>query len=651
MTPEDLLHLHRVGQPEPVGGARSAVVPVTTADVDAGALVSRLHLVTEDATATVLTRGRSAKLPAVDPAGTRVAFLRAVDDDGPAQLHILDLGGGEAEVVTDFPLGAGPARWLPDGSGLVVAVPLLSGFPSIESTAAESARRAAEPGAAIVTEDRIYRYWNRWLATGRIHHLFRIDPATGAVQDLTPGWDRLLSTDQDPVGAFDVSPDGGTIAVTADVAPSPRQRFQFAVHLIPLDGGEPALATGDDDLPAHQRRPRFSPDGSSLVFGVQDELDYYADPVRLIRVDLDTGRRRRLAPRWDRSAGGWEFLDEERLVLHAEDGGRLRIFVTAGDDPDAVEAPGSWHGPRPAGDIVWCRSESAGHPPEVAVIADGRPRVVSTFNDARLAELVLGSTEDLSVDGSSGEPVHVRLVHPPGFTRERQWPLVHTIHGGPHSVSADTWHWRWNTQLLAATGCVVASVNFHGSTSWGDGFTRSIRGAWGDAPAVDVLTATDHLVGLGYIDEARMAVAGGSYGGYLAVWLTTLTDRFACAVCHAGVTDLVGQWASDITAGREHAIGAVPWEDLDAVLRWSPLAHTDAMSTPTLVIHGEQDYRVVVTQGLALYGILKHKGVPARLVYYPDEGHWIESPHNSIHWYGEVTAWLERWLGTGHPGH
>jgi dipeptidyl aminopeptidase/acylaminoacyl peptidase len=189
-------------------------------------------------------------------------------------------------------------------------------------------------------------------------------------------------------------------------------------------------------------------------------------------------------------------------------------------------------------------------------------------------------------------------------------------------------------------------VNFHGSDSFGDDFTRSIRGAWGDKPTVDIMAATDYLIGQGFIDEDRMAIAGGSYGGYLVSWIMGHTDRFACAVCHAGVTDLLGQWASDITAGREKAIGGTPWEDMDGVLKWSPLAHTVGMNTPTLVVHGELDYRVVVTQGLTLYGILKQKGVEARLVYYPDEGHWIEKPLNSIHWYGEFMGWLQRYIGT-----
>ncbi|MBT8246230.1 MAG: S9 family peptidase, partial [Acidimicrobiia bacterium] len=181
-------------------------------------------------------------------------------------------------------------------------------------------------------------------------------------------------------------------------------------------------------------------------------------------------------------------------------------------------------------------------------------------------------------------------------------------------------------------------------TSWGQDFAARIHGAWGDEPAADILAATDHLLELGFIDPDRMAIAGGSYGGYLTSWLTGETDRFATAIVHAGVTNLLGQYASDMTAGRDRAMGGNAWESIDEVVRWSPTHHASGFSTPTLVIHGEQDYRVVVTQGLELYGILKAKGVDARLVYYPDEGHWILKPQNSLHWYGEVLGWLERYL-------
>jgi len=221
---------------------------------------------------------------------------------------------------------------------------------------------------------------------------------------------------------------------------------------------------------------------------------------------------------------------------------------------------------------------------------------------------------------------------------------VHLVHGGPHGVFGDQWHWRWSAQAFAARGYLVAMVNFHGSTSWGQDFATSIHGEWGLKPTDDILAATDQLIERGFIDPDRMAISGGSYGGYLTAWLTTQTDRFVCAIAHAAVTNLGGMYASDFTQGRPRAYGAEYFDDRQRVERWSPSAHAAGYSTPTLVIHGEQDYRVPVTQGLELYGVLKAKGVEARLVYYPDENHWILKPRNSIHWYGEVLGWLERYL-------
>ena len=214
-----------------------------------------------------------------------------------------------------------------------------------------------------------------------------------------------------------------------------------------------------------------------------------------------------------------------------------------------------------------------------------------------------------------------------------QPPLLHLIHGGPHGAFTDGWQWRWHAQCFAARGYLVAMVNFHGSTSFGAVFTSSIQGAWGDKPYRDIEAATDLLVGRGLVDETRMAVAGGSYGGYLVAFITGQTDRYSCAVAHAAVTNLGGMYASDITAGRALAYGAEIFEDRARVERYSPSSHAAGYNTPTLVIHGERDYRVPLTQGLELYGVLKAKEVPARLVYYPSENHWILNPQPSLHWY------------------
>jgi dipeptidyl aminopeptidase/acylaminoacyl peptidase len=191
---------------------------------------------------------------------------------------------------------------------------------------------------------------------------------------------------------------------------------------------------------------------------------------------------------------------------------------------------------------------------------------------------------------------------------------------------------------------VVGLVNFQGSTSWGQDFAKRIQGGWGDRPFQDIMRGTDLLVSSGLVDEKRMAAAGGSYGGYMAAWIAGNTDRFQCIVNHAGVYDLMVQYGSDVTQGRAASMGGEPWDGLDRIDRWNPARFATGMKTPMLVIHGERDYRVPVSHGLECYGVLKAKGVPSRLVYFPDENHWVLKPRNSQLWYREVLGWLERWL-------
>jgi len=649
LTATDLWNLARVGQPEPHPNGEFAVVPVTTYDLNENKGTARLWKVSSDGSKRPLTSPTtSSSKPSVSPDGERFSFVRKVSDSEKPQLHIMDFAGGEAECVTDLPLGVAAARWMPDGGGLVLAVPLLEGYPSIAATVQELGRREDAPTEPVATERTVYRFWKKWLVGGEIHHLFHLDLATGEVIDLTPDLDRLIGLD-DVDGVYDISPDGKEVAFAADIEPEPRKRVRFAIHTISLAEPQAVLLEDSTGLPAQQVRPRYSPDGRYLTFGEQHELDYYADQVKLVSYDRISGQKTNLAPWWDRSAGGWEYTADSDLVLHATNEGSMAIYLLAqgSNTPTRVTEAEYAHGPRPTAGPVWLRTESPRRPADVAVLTEGGVHNIGGFNDDEISSLELGEVDEFTFVGAAAETVQAHVVYPPGFDPSHKWPLVHNIHGGPHNASGGSWHYRWNTQTFAAAGYVVVSVNFHGSDSFGDDFTRSIRGAWGDKPMCDIMAATDHLLAQGFIDENRMAVVGGSYGGYLVSWIIGQTDRFAAAVCHAGVTDLLGQWASDVTAGRDAAVGATPWEDMDAVLRWSPLAHTEKMKTPTLVIHGEKDYRVVVTQGLSLYGILKQKGVDARLVYYPDEGHWIEKPRNSIHWYGELLDWLDRHIGKG----
>jgi dipeptidyl aminopeptidase/acylaminoacyl peptidase len=221
---------------------------------------------------------------------------------------------------------------------------------------------------------------------------------------------------------------------------------------------------------------------------------------------------------------------------------------------------------------------------------------------------------------------------------------VQPVHGDPIGTFGDGFSFRWHPHAFAAPGFIVAMVNFHGSSSFGQAWVESILGAHADKPFTDVMKATDHLIAQGYVDPQRMAAAGGSYGGFLVNWIAGHTNRFKALVSHAGVYSLLGQSASDTSYGRQHSYGGYPFTHLANVERWSPNRFSAGFETPMLVLHGERDFRVPVTQGLELYGVLTAKGVPARLAYYPDENHWILRGQNARHWYSEVLGWLARWL-------
>jgi dipeptidyl aminopeptidase/acylaminoacyl peptidase len=353
---------------------------------------------------------------------------------------------------------------------------------------------------------------------------------------------------------------------------------------------------------------------------------------------------------------GWVFDPSgDTLYLTAENEGKTAVYrtTTAPGSPRCVFPGGTYTGLRPAGNgIVFALKSTVSEPPEVVRLSvdDGRETAVTALNRPLLSGITLGAVEEFVYTGAGGREIQSWLVLPPGFDPGKPWPLVEVLHGGPHGIIGDQFHFRWNLHLLAAPGYVVLAPNFHGSTGRGQDFAACIHGGWGDRPFTDALAAVDALLERGFIDPSRMAAVGASYGGYLVSWIAGHTDRFACIVNHAGVSDTLAQFGSDVTHGRERSLGGNPWDGLDGIDRMNPVRHARRFVTPMLLSHGEQDYRVPVNQGVALYNLLKAKGVPARLVYFPDENHWVLKPRNSRLWYQEVHAWLARWFEKGAPG-
>jgi dipeptidyl aminopeptidase/acylaminoacyl peptidase len=652
LNAEDLWKFLRVGTPAPAPDGSFVVVPVTRFDMEENRGRSRLWIAPEKGEPRPLTGEETSSTdPVVSPDGKRVAFARSHGEE-KAQIYVLPLDGGEAERLTNLPLGAFDPKWFPDGNRLAFAAYLLADAPTVEETKELLERRAKDPVKAHVTEDRLYRFWDRWLTGGEVPHLFVLDLTTRGLTDLTPqgaGWFDFM----EPAGQYDIAPDGSEIAFAANSSRPPHYLLRWALSTVPTSGAGPVRCLTPEGTPensADAHRPRYSPDGKSILYGLQRDPFFYADRIRLTRYDRASGAHTVLTEAWDRSAAAWEFLPDGTLVVEAEDRGRVCLFrLQPGQTtPELILERGTIGGLRVSrAGRLYFTIQSLSAPAEVATSKpDGSDfRTVTAFNAPLLGEVAMGEVREMVFDGADGDPVQMYVVLPPEFDPSKRWPLVHVIHGGPHGISGDNFHYRWNPQLFAASGYVVASVNFHGSTSWGQEFAACIQGGHGDKPFTDIMKATDVLIEAGLVDERRMAATGGSYGGYLVCWIAGNTDRFRCLVNHAGVFDLVAEYASDVTQGRHQAYGGEPWDRLDAIDRWNPARFAKGFTTPMLVIHGERDYRVPHTQALAVYNIYQAKRVPARLLFFPDENHWVLKPRNSIVWNREVHAWLAKYLG------
>jgi dipeptidyl aminopeptidase/acylaminoacyl peptidase len=654
MTAEDLWRVPRVAGVEPTPDGRHVVTTVTTYDLETNEGTSRLWLVdlAQDGAAApraLTAPGASSSRPAVSPCGTRLAFLRkeGEGDKKRAQVYVMPLDGGEAERVCEMPLGAFDVRWMPGGQSLVVGAMLLRGFLSVEQTAAERDRRADDLVKIHVTEDPVFRFWDHWLTGGERPHLFLVDVATGTARDLMPDSEDWFSF-MEPAGSFDIHPDGSEIAYSSMHWDDDEGQLRSTVTRLDTASGERTRIAPVGQWNA--TTPRYGKCGRSIVYGATYERFFYADRVRLFFHDRQSGEEHPVLTGWEQSPEVWETEQDGGVLLLAGRAARTELFgIGENDEPTLLADGGTIASPKRLTDgrVVFTR-QTLSHPTEIHVLEDGAVRRVTHFTDDALEGVAFGEVREVSLAGAEGETVQMWVVLPPNTSCDTPQPFVNVVHGGPHGTTADSFHPRWNAHLFASPGYVAAMPNFQGSTTWGQDFAQRIQGCWGDRPYGDVMACTDLMIESGLADPDRMSIAGGSYGGYLTSWVTSQTDRFACAVNHAGVFDTQGMFTSDVPQGRHVSLGGRPWDETSESLdRWNPCRHAAGINTPMLVIHGEKDYRVPVTQGLLCYSILRNRGVDARLVHFPDENHWILKPRNSLVWYREFHDWLARYLGRG----
>jgi dipeptidyl aminopeptidase/acylaminoacyl peptidase len=655
ITAQDLWAFQRVGAPVLAPDGKTAVFAVTDWSIPKSKSTSSLWLLdVASAESRRLTRGGSDGAPAWSPDGSRIAFVSKRGEDEAAALYVIPVAGGEARRVASVPYGFRAPKWLSNAriAALTQVLWELSGKlekSDLEAMGKEMKRRKDSPMTGRATEDRQYRFWDRALAEGVADKLVVVDAETGALQDLTPGWNRVFATVMEP--GFEVSPDGKSIAMTVNAVPPPyRERTNLDVYLIAADGsGTMRDLTASN--PFTDAGPRFSPDGKTVYYLRDARAN--AGNRRIARVDLATGASATLTDAYDRSFDTILFASDGKAIFTvSEDRGIVALYRLGldGSRLARVYSEGTSTGLAVQGGTVLFLNEAANRSAEIFALdaSRGTARKLTRFNDALLATLDFGRTESREFRGAGSDTVQMFVTYPPGFDPGRSYPLVQILHGGPHTMFRDDFGYRWNQHVFASPGHVVARVNRHGSTGFGEAFVGSIDGAWGDKPTEDILAATEILVkDIPAIDGTRVAAAGASYGGYLAAWLLGHTDRFRCLVNHAGVNDFITEYGSDTTnyAFDDSVWGGTPWKNAEAMQKNNPMSYAKNFKTPMLLVAGELDYRVPYGNSLSLYGVLQAMGVPSRLLLYPNENHWVLSPQNSIYWNYEVQQWLARYIG------
>ena len=588
--------------------------------------------------------------PKFSPDGKRLAFLS--NRDGSSQIYLLDLSGGEPVKTTSFPAEINGFRWSPDGSAFVFTTDVFPDCPDADCDEKKFKEREKSKTKARVAERLLFRHWDSW-KDGLRTHVWRI-PVSGATStavDLTPG-DR----DAPPfsVGGgddYDVSPGGKDLVFASNPDKIEAASTNGDIWITSFDGkGKARDLTAANK--AYDGTPKFSPDGKWIAYRSQKRPGFEADKFTLTVMNPATGQSRALTDSIDQWAESFAWAaDSQSLYVLSHVGGR-GVILRVGLDGKSSEI---WRGGSATGLTVskdgrrlFFSDSTLSRPAEIwSAGADGKGAAAVTHaNDPLMGQVEMGEVSERTTKSADGRNLQAWLVKPPGFDPSKKYPAVFYIHGGPQGAWSDGWSYRWNPQVWAAYGYVIYAANPRGSTGFGQQFLDEISGDWGGKVYDDLMRAADDLESLPFVDKNRIGAAGASYGGYMIDWIAGHTNRFKCLVSHDGTFDTVSSsieteeiWFSN------WEFKGMPWEKGSVYEKWNPMFYADKFSTPTLVIHSEKDFRVPFGQGLQFFTALQLRGVPSKLLMFPDEGHWVLKPGNSRLWHNTIVDWLHRYLG------
>ena len=638
MTFEDLAAFQRLGTPALSPDGKWIAYDVTSIDLPKNSRSSAIWLMRADGSgARKITDGSA---PVWSPDGKTIAHTAGT------QVALYEVATGKSRKLPEIAGGASSLKWMPDGSALLAVsdvYPDCGVEPKCIAERTEAEKNA--PVKARVIDSLLFRHWNTWQAATRAHILHV--PLTGAPRDLTPGAFDAPPFSVGGGGEFDVSPDGKELVYARNTDERPERSTNSDLFIVPIAGGDAVRITsrtGADTGPA------YSPDGRWIAYRSQARAGYESDLWELWLYDRTAKQSKRIAADFDNDFDALEWsADGKSIFTTAPLEGRQAIYeVTLDGRANLLHNAGSASGVQVSSDrrTIYFQMSTLDRPADLYSLTRGaKPKKLTAHNDALLQQLEMAKYESISWKGADGARVQGWLLQPPDFDPGRKYPAVVLIHGGPQGAWGESWSYRWNPQMFAARGYVVLMPNPRGSTGFGHKFVEEISKDWAGKVWTDIMNGVDLIAAQPYVDANRMGAAGASYGGYMVNWILGHTDRFKALVSHAGVYNLESMYGvTEELWFPEWEFGGPPWENEEIYQRLSPHRYARNFNTPTLVSHGELDFRVPIGEGLQLFTALQRRGVPSRLLYFPDEGHWVLKPQNSKLWHDTVLGWLDRWL-------